>query len=142
MLGLGATLLENLAGPYLRTIVLPVLFLSALTFGKIAWDKRDARLIREGERICNANWEKEIRQQERAQVEADIRAGRKIIEVERTIDEGLTNDLQALQSSIEILRTPVDGSASCLSDGVLNLLGQGEAGRTKAGAGKAGKPAS
>lgn len=138
--GLGATVLENIFGRWLRPFVLPVLCVALLTLAKVAWDKRDARLMKEGERICDAKWEGEIRKQERQQVEADFRAGRRILEIERNVDEGLTNDLSALQSSIDLLRTD-STSNNCLSDGVLDLLGK-EPGASTAPAKQGRKPTS
>lgn len=124
-------LVTALFGRFFQTITIPVICLLALTFAHQLWKVRDARLIAQGERVCDAKWEAQIRQQERQQVEADIRAGRRFIEIDQSVTEGVTNDIRTLNESLEILRLPSGGAdGKCLSDGVLQRLERGEVGRS------------
>ena len=127
-----ATVFEALTGRLFKAVTVPLMAVGLLVLTHQLWKARDARLVAQGERICDARWEAQIRGDARAQAERDLWAGRKILEVERETDEGLTNDLQALNESIDLLRTPSGADGNCLSPGVLDVLKRGEAARRAA----------
>lgn len=135
MMTLGAWLLEGLLGRWLRVITIPVLFMGALTFAKVAWDKRDARLLKEGERICDARWENEVRRQEQDKAARQALAAQLVLEQERQMTEGLREQLQSVTEQMDRLRATSSSDRRCLSDGVLNALRNG-----KEGGGKKDRP--
>lgn len=126
MLGLvfgpAAAALEALAGPLFRAITLPLIISAGLTFAKMAWDKRDARLMKRGEEICESGWRERAQATGYAQASAEIDRQRAILAQERATMEGLTNANVELQARISELQAGASADPRCLSDGVLNAV--------------------
>lgn len=129
--------LEALAGPLLRWVTIPALILAALTFGKVAWDKRDARLLREGEQICDARWREAVRESEQRAADGRVRAAESLLEVERETGERLRDELDSIRAEMEKLRSAARPADSrCVSDDVLDAAKRQPA----EAAGEAAKP--
>lgn len=122
MMTLVASLLEALAGPLLRWVTIPALVMGALVLGKAAWEKRDARLLREGEQICDARWRESVRESERAAASERARAAEQLLETERTNAETLRSNLAAVRAEMDKLRAAAAGpsDSKCISDAVLD----------------------
>lgn len=123
----------GLVGPLFRWVTLPLLILSAFTFGKIAWEKRDARILAQGEMICDARWRDAVRAEEQRQADARVNQTRRLLEAERQNNEGLKDEIGTIRVEMAKIRAAADFSADskCLSDGVLEELNRGESPSTK-----------
>lgn len=139
-MGLLASLLEALVGKWFKALLLPALILGALTMAHAAWQKRDAKLIREGEMICNVAWEREVREQEKKA--ADLRVGvvQSILETERETAGALNDQLSKLKGDMAKLRASASSDSDCLSPSVLNTLRARQGAGGKAGSGKKSGP--
>jgi hypothetical protein len=115
MMGLLASVLEALAGPLLRWVTIPALVMGGLVLGKALWDKRDARLLKEGEQICDARWRESVRESERAAADSRARAAEELLETERVNAENLRNELAVIQAEAERLRV-ASATASAATD--------------------------
>lgn len=132
---IAAKIIEALFGRFLVTITFPAMILAALTFGKVAWEKRDAKLLKEGEKVCDARWEDAVRQQEREAAATRVAAAETVIETERQTSEELRDQLSKLNSEMDGLRAGAGNDGRCLSDGVLDALRKRQGGASQ-GVGK------
>ena len=124
--------LGALAGPYLGSLTVPAMALGLVVLLHQFWLARDARLKAEASNICTANWETEIRKQERDTATQAATAAHRILEGERQLNEGLKNELDTLKASNQALSdASVGADARCLSDGVLRAIGNGDAGQRR-----------
>lgn len=123
MFGLGA-LLEALIGPLFRVVTVPLIALSAFTFGHMWWEQKKETLRIQGEQRCDARWEEKIRGEERKAAEQEIAATRLLFEAERKTNDGLNQELDRITKEVDQLRAGRDfgRDSNCLSDGVLNEL--------------------
>ncbi|MEO0943245.1 MAG: hypothetical protein AAFY06_00185 [Pseudomonadota bacterium] len=115
---------ELLAGPLLGWVTAPLAGLALVTMVHTLWERRDARLLKEGQMICERNWERKIRDEERLSYERKARAERQVLMAERRNSEELGNELETLRKEMAVLRaTDVSPSDDrCLSDRVLDAL--------------------
>lgn len=125
----------GIGGAIWRWAIVPAAFLAALTLGKLAWDKRDARILAEGERICTARWEAAIREEERSAATRAVWAERQLLEAERITSQGLEHDLDRIRGELADARRKSTAAAgdNCLSPGVLESLRSGDAKRDAKG---------
>lgn len=134
-MGFLSALLVRLVGPWLTTVTIPALILAAVTLGHATWQKRDARILAEGERICDLKWEMQVRQEERRVAAEKAAAAEQLLASERQVTEGLRDELQRINTDMDALRAGNGADGRCLSDGVLDALKR----RQAAGAAKAGR---
>lgn len=119
-----AAALEALIGPLFRWVTVPALILGAVVMGHMLWEKRDARLLREGEQICDARWRAEVREQEAATAGKRASAAEEILETERRVAEELRNELTTIQAeAVQLRATAAGGDPDCPAGGVLNPVG-------------------
>ena len=135
MMTLLSTAVTALAGPLFRAVTLPAIIITALIFAKAAWDKRDARLLKQGEMICDARWEENVRQQEREAAASNAAASQRILESERQTSEALREQVSRLNEEMDGLRANSGTDSKCLSDGVLDALRKRQGGKRKAASG-------
>jgi hypothetical protein len=130
MMSIAAIALERLVGPWLKVVTVPLLCLALLTVTKIAWDRRDARILQQGEMACDRRWEAEVRAQERKSAEKAFTALNEILDGERKVTDAQNEEIKTLRDRMAVLSAsaPKDGSdrSSCLSPGVLDALRQPE----------------
>jgi hypothetical protein len=120
---LAADLLGLLFGGWLRVVTVPVLILSTLTLGKELWERRDARLLAQGEMVCRVDWERRAREDERAAAAERVRQMEAALAAEREAIGGLQDELTRIRAEAEALRTQAAGADErCLSPGVLDAL--------------------
>ena len=139
MMMLLSGLLAQLTGPLLKWVTVPLLRLAALTFAKVAWDKRDARIMLAGEQVCDARWRAGVRAQEKADADRAVSAVNQILTNERNTMEVMRDSIQLQSEEINRLRlasaaAPAAGGPNCLSDSVLDAL------RKRQGSGSGGQP--
>lgn len=130
MMGLAAGAITALIGPLFRAVTLPALLFGMLFSAHQAVKARDARLLHEGERKCDAAWESQIRSEERAAAERDRAAARSLLETERQTGEEMRNEITLLNKELDSLRNR-SADERCLSDGVLDTLKKGRKANTK-----------
>jgi len=135
-MGLASKALTILMGPMFKVLVIPALFIGSLTLGKIAWDKRDARIMREGELVCTIEWEKVVREQEKRTAELRLGVVQSILEHERKTAGALTDENNRIKGELDALRATAGTDGKCLSDGVLDALRKRQSSASKTGAGK------
>lgn len=122
MMSILSGIIARLAGPWLATVTVPALILAALTLGHNAWLKRDARILAQGERVCDARWEAAVRAEERRQAAESAAAAQKLLETERQVTEGLNEQVMQLAAELDRVRSTSGSDPRCLSDGVLDAL--------------------
>lgn len=129
---------EMLVGPLLGPVVIPALLLIALTTGKSAWERRDAKILKSGEMVCDAAWRDRVRKAEAEAAAAKVAAMEDLLASERSNMESLNEQLKQTGAEISRLQQAsaaagIDRPERCLSDGVLDSLrGRGDApGRRK-----------
>lgn len=141
MMRLAALLLGSIFGPWLRVATVPLLLVAAVTMAKALWERRDARLVREGEMICRVDWERQTRAEERVAAEAKLGLMEAALAAERQAVGGLHDEIARITAEAEALRAQAAGADErCLSAGVLDALDRSArpaAGRP-AGTGRAG----
>lgn len=120
-----SALFTQLTGPLLKWITIPLLCLAALTATKVAWDKRDARLLRQGEMVCNTRWEAAVRAEEQRSAAERHALLLGQVKAERDSREGLQDELNEAMRVIASLRAGAGTDPRCLSDGVLDALRKG-----------------
>lgn len=140
----------SLTGPLFRMVTVPLLAAAALVGFHTLVENWKGNLRAQGERACDARWEKEIREEERKKAAGEVFAARELLSIERTTSEALNDQLDKLKDELEALRGASSGidDGRCLSDGVLDRLGpkpmegakRGQPGADK-GAGAAGPTA-
>jgi hypothetical protein len=125
----------QLAGPLFRTVALPMLIMALLVTSHQLVKARDAGLVRKGEKICDARWEEQVRQQERTAAEGRIRIAQQYLDTERETTNDLRLQIGQAQEDLEAMRKAGGGGDSrCLSDGMLDAL------RRREGGGASAKP--
>ena len=117
-----AGLVTSLTGRLLWWVTIPALFLATVTFAKIAWDKRDARIMKQGEMVCTAKWEARIRDEERQQAAATVKRVEDDLENERKVTGDLRDELQVMAEAKAKLEQRASADPRCLSDGVLDAV--------------------
>lgn len=124
MMTLLSAVLSSLAGPLFRWVTIPAIVLAALTFGKVAWEKREARILAAGEQVCDAKWRADVRRQEAEAANARAATLEDRLNLERQVSEDLQNELATIKTESEALRARAAGAADgrCLSDAVLDTL--------------------
>jgi hypothetical protein len=121
--------LTQLAGPLFRTVALPMLVMALFVTTHQLVKARDAGLVRKGEKICDARWEEQVRQQERDAAETRIRIAQQYLETERETTNDLRLQIGQAQDDLESLRKAGNsGDGRCFSDGVLDALKRRQAG--------------
>ncbi len=122
----------------LRWLIYPATALLSLVGGHVMFENYKGRLRDEGDRRCTARWESEIRDEERNKAAQATASMRGILEGERRVIGELHNDLDAIKTENELMRSQLDPTVDdkCLSGGVLERLG-GNAKPEPVGAGAA-----
>lgn len=115
-----------LTGPLLRFVTLPLIAGAALVGFHTLIENWKGNLRAEGERTCDARWEREIREEERKKAAGEVFAARELLNIERGTTERLHVELDALKGELDQLRGGSSGldDGRCLSDGVLDRLGR------------------
>jgi hypothetical protein len=120
--------LSAIVGKYAATLTLPACLFGLLLLGHQFMRERESRQQAQATNICNAAWESQVRRQERDAARQEAVAAQELLAGERTINEGLNNDLQKLRFQVEAASAAAAGPSSghdprCLSDSVLDLIG-------------------
>lgn len=133
MFGLAA-ILEGLVGPWFKAILLPVLLLSLLTASHLAVEGWKGRLRSEGVAVCNADWERKIREEERRAATLEREAARILLLAEQETNRELSTENEEIAGKLQAALAGSAGDKSCLSGGVLDALrGQAKHERGKSG---------
>lgn len=145
MMALLAGLLGAFTGPLMRYVAFTVGGLLAITGAHLMVENWKGNLRADGARQCDARWEKQIREEERAAASADARSARSLLDTERKTTEELHDRITQMQLEIDAVRdSSPGGDEHCLSDGVLDSLGKRQPGGKHTPSPKAGpaRPAS
>jgi hypothetical protein len=122
MMGLLASVLGVFSGPLVRALVLAFGGVFAITGVHLVIENWKDNLRAEGKRVCDANWERRIREEASAAANADARAARALLDSERKTVGELNDRLVALQLEIDGERAGASDDERCLSDRVLERL--------------------
>lgn len=130
MMTILSAIFGSLTGPLLRVVTIPLLCAAALVGFHTLVENWKGNLRAEGERTCDARWEREIREEERNKAAEAAAASRSILEAERRNNEELSDELDQIKLEADALRALSGGSVDgrCLSDGVFDALSKHGAG--------------
>ena len=111
-------------GPLLTWLIYPLVGVLTLTGGHMLIENWKGNLRSQGERTCDARWEKQIREEEQLAARYQLDASRSLLETERQTSGALNDKLKTLSEEMEAVRFSGIGGGDdrCLSSGVLEFL--------------------